>query len=189
VLAHTVPRALVAQDGQGRLVARVALPSFASPVSASGGLTRPPGGAALKQKQQVVSRSTAVGRASIWSAPDRVSPARCSWLQIGRAIYGGSCLRDKSLGRGLPEVVPLLLRIKGRTVPILWGHAGANVAGLRIVFQDGSRTSLSQREGVFLYPIPHSRWSRGHRPAFLVARDSRGRLIRKQLLSEYTLAP
>lgn len=187
VLAHTAPRALVAEDSQSKVVAREAIPSF--PSFNSGGITRPPGGAALRQKREIVTRATAVGRASIWVAPDRVSPAHCIWLRIGRAVYGGSSWRDQPPPRGLSEVVPLVLQIKGRALPLLWGHVGANVARLGITFQDGSRTSLSHPDGVFLYPVPRSRWSKSHRPAFLVGRDKQGRVVGKRLLYEYTLAP
>jgi hypothetical protein len=62
-------------------------------------------------------------------------------------------------------------------------------ARLDLVYQDGCRLRLAHRGGVFLYPIPKSQWTPGHRPAFLVARDDRGRLLGKQLLYEYTLAP
>jgi hypothetical protein len=188
VLARTVPRALVASDAGGKLVAQAAIPSFA-PVNGFVGITRPPGGAALRQKRELVSQATAVGQASIWVAPDRVSPAHCSWLAIGQAVYGGSCRRDRPPRRGLSEVVPLVLRIKGRALPVLWGNLGANVARLGILFQDGSQTKLSHRDGVFLYPVPQSRWSKGHRPAFLVARDKHGRVVGKSLLWEYTVAP
>jgi hypothetical protein len=189
VLAHALPRALIAYDARGRLVARAATPSGFAALNSFGGIRRPPGGAALKQKRQLVSAATAVGPASIWVAPDKVSPAHCSWLEIRRAVYGGSCLRNHTLRRGLPEVVPLVLPIDGRSVPLLWGHSGINIARLSIIFQDGSRTNLSHRDGVFLYPVPRSRWSKGHRPAFLVAHDQSGRIISKRLLYEYTLAP
>jgi hypothetical protein len=188
VLAHSVPRALVADDAQGRLVARAEIPSFTSPLDGFGGITRPPGGADLARKREVIARPTAVGRASVWTAPDFVSPAHCSWLQIGRAVYGGGCRRDQPPRRGLAEFVPLLLRIEGDTLPLLWGHVGADVARLSITFQDGTQTNLSHRDGVFLYPVPSSRWSKDHRPAFLAARDKHDRIIDKHLLYEYTLA-
>lgn len=188
VLAYTVPHALDAYDAKGRRVARAAIPSFV-PLTGFGGIRRPPGGAALRQRRELVSRASAVGRASIWVAPDRVSPAHCYWLVIGGAVWGGSCLRNHTLRRGLPEVVPLVLPIKGRSLPLLWGRAGANVARLSIIFQDGSHRNLSVRDGIFLYPVPQSRWSKGHRPAFLVARDKHNRIVGKRLLYEYTLAP
>jgi hypothetical protein len=82
-----------------------------------------------------------------------------------------------------------VLTIKGQPLPLLWGHVGTNVARLGIVFQDGSHTNLSYRDGVFLYPVPQSRRNKGHRPAFLVARDVHDRVVGKRLLYEYTLAP
>lgn len=191
VLAHAVPRALVAYDAGGGPVARAAFPAGLAALNGFGfgGIRKPPGGAALGRKREAVMRPTAVGRASIWVAPDRVSAAHCSWLQISRAVYGGSCLRDQSSSHGLPETVPLVLTIKAQTLPLLWGQVGTNVARLGIVFQDGSHTNLSYRDGVFLYPVPQSRWNKGHRPAFLVARDAHGRVVGKRLLYEYTLAP
>jgi hypothetical protein len=62
---------------------------------------------------------------------------------IGGAVWGGSCLRNETLRRGLPEVVPLVLTINGRSLPLLWGIAGANVARLNIIFQDGSHRNRS----------------------------------------------
>jgi hypothetical protein len=95
VLAHAVPRALVAYDAGGGRVAREVVPAGLAALDSFGGIRKPPGGAVLGQKREAVVRPTAVGRASIWVAPDRVSGAHCSWLQINRAVYGGSCLRDQ----------------------------------------------------------------------------------------------
>jgi predicted transcriptional regulator len=147
-----------------------------------GGIRRPPGGAALRKKRLVVTGATVVGQASIWRAPDRVSPAHCQWLVIDGAVWGGSCLRNNTPRRGLPEVVPLVLPIRGRSLPLLWGVAGANVARLSIIFQDGTHTSLPHPDGVFLYPVPQLRWSKGHRPVLIVARDSHNRLVSKRPL-------
>lgn len=153
-----------------------------------GGITHPPGGAVLGKKQEVLSRTTPAGRASLWVAPDRVSTtAHCVWLEIRRAVFGGSCYQPPR--RGLPEVVPLVLSIKGHTLPLLWGRVGVKVARLSIVSQDGSQTSLPHSDGVFLYPVPQSRWTKGHRPAFLIARDKRGRPIDKRHLYGPTVAP
>jgi hypothetical protein len=151
-----------------------------------GGIRRPPGGAALREKRKVVTRATVVGRASIWRAPDKVSPAQCQWLVISGAVWGGSCLRNHTLLRGLPEVVPLVLPIRGRSLPLLWGVAGANVARLSIIFQDGAHRNLPASEGIFLYPVPRSRWNKGHRPAFLVARDNQSRVVSKRPLFRRT---
>jgi hypothetical protein len=151
-----------------------------------GGIRRPPGGAALREKREVVTRATDVGRASIWRAPDRVSPAQCQWLVISGAVWGGSCLRNNTLRSGLPEVVPLVLPIKGRSLPLLWGIAGANVARLNIIFQDGTHRNLPARGGIFLYPVPRSRWNKGHRPALLIARDKQNRVVSKRSLFRRT---
>lgn len=146
-----------------------------------GGIKHPPGGAVLSKKREVATRATSVGQASIWVAPDRVSAtSHCAWLVIGQAVYGGSCYQPPR--RGLPEVVPLVLSIKGRTLPLLWGRVGDNVAGLSIVFQDGSHTRLPHSDGVFLYPVPRSRWNKGHRPTSLIARDEHSRSIDKRPL-------
>jgi hypothetical protein len=153
-----------------------------------GGIRRPPGGAVLSKKREVVARATSVGQASIWVAPDRVSAtSHCAWLVIGRAVYGGSCYQPPR--SGLPEVVPLVLSIKGHTLPLLWGRVGGNVTRLSIVFQDGSHTSLSHPDGIFLYPVPHSRWAKGHRPALLIARDKHNRVVGKRPLYQHPLAP
>jgi hypothetical protein len=146
-----------------------------------GGIRRPPGGAALSKQREVVTRATAVGQASIRVAPDRVSAtSHCAWLVIGRAVYGGSCYQPPR--RGLPEVVPLVLSIKGHTLPLLWGRVGDNVARLSVVFQDGSHMGLPHSDGVFLYPVPRPRWNKGHRPTFLIARDEHSRSIDKRPL-------
>ena len=185
VLAHAGPQALVARDERGRLVAREVIGDFYPEPFAFGGIQRPPGGADLARKHRLV----AVGEASIWAAPSSLRPARCTWLQIGRGIYGGGCRRYQAPARGLAEVVPLRLRVKGKVLTVLWGQAGGDVARLEVLFQDGSRESLSHANGVFLYPVPAERWRSGHRPAFLVARDRQGRILGKRLLYEYTLAP
>lgn len=151
-----------------------------------GGIRRPPGGAALKEKRKVVTRATGVGPASIWRAPDRVSPAQCQWLLISGAVWGGSCLRNDTLRSGLPEVVPLVLPIRGRSLPLLWGIAGANVARLNVIFQDGTHRNLPARDDIFLYPVPRSRWNKGHRPAFLIARDRQNRVVSKRPLFRRT---
>ena len=189
VLAHTAPRALVAYDEQGRRVAREPIAEWFGPLVTFGGIQRPPGGAELAHKQQLVARATPVGRASIWAAPSFAAPARCTWLQVGRAVYGGGCRRYQPARRGLSEVVPLRLRVKERALTLLWGQVGRDVARLDVLFQDGSEKALAHQKGVFLYPVPRSRWSAGHRPAFLVARDTHGRVLGKRLLFEYTLAP
>ena len=182
-------RSVVALDASRNVLGRESAPQPSMGLHPFGGIRRPPGGAALRKKKELVVQATPVGLASIWGAPDRVSPAHCFWLQIGRAVYGGSCGRDQPPHRGLYEVVPLVLQIKGRTLPILWGHIAGNVARLSIIFQDGDHTNLSHRDGAFLYAAPSSRWSKGHRPAILVARDNHGQVVRKRLLPEYTLAP
>jgi hypothetical protein len=188
VLAHTAPQALLAYDAQGRLVARELLPSGVGPTFFDG-LARPPGGAELRHKRKLSTRATSVGSATIWAAPSWAAPARCTWLQIRQAVYGGSCVRNEPPRRGLSEVLPLRLSIRGQMVNLLWGRAGSNVGEVSIQFQDGSETRLPIRNGVFLYPVPGSRWRVGHRPAFLIATDGNGRLLRHRLLYEYTLAP
>jgi hypothetical protein len=107
---------------------------------------------------------------------------------IRAAVWGGSCLRNNTLRRGLPEVVPLVLTIKGRSLPLLWGIAGANVARLSITFQDGSHKNVSVRDGVFLYPVPQSRWNKGHRPAFLIARNKNDLVVGKRPLYGHTVS-
>jgi hypothetical protein len=180
---------VVALDASDTVLGRESAPQPTRVRPDFGGLRRPPGGAALRKKRELVVQATPAGPASIWGAPDRVSPAQCFWLQIGRDVYGGSCGRDQPPRRVLSEIVPLVLQIKRRTLPIMWGHVGTNVARLTVLFQDGSQTNLSLRDGVFLYPVQPSRWSKGHRPTILAARDKQGQIVAKRLLHEYTLAP
>jgi hypothetical protein len=176
-LAHAAPFA--PQPGFRRVViTRQMVAAFRG----FGGITHPPGGAVLKEKRALVRRPTSVGDAAIWRAPDRVSAGHCSWLEIAGSVYGGSCYRDAPPGHGLSEVVPLVLQISGRTVPLLWGRVGANVARLSVTFQDGSHLGLRHSGGVFLYPVPQPRWREGHRPALLVARDSSGRVVGRRPL-------
>ncbi len=151
------------------------------------GITHPPGGAVLRRKREVVMRRTPLEFASVWVAPDRVNPsAHCAWLQVGRAIRGGTCYGPPL--RGLPEVVSLVVPVGGRRygpelfMPVVWGRTGSSVAQLTVTFQDGTRVSLPDRDGMFLYPVPHSRWRAGHRPVSLVARDPHGRVVDKQPL-------
>jgi hypothetical protein len=188
LLVHTAARALLAYDKQGRLVARESFPSLLSPVQFFGGIGRPPGGAELAHKHQLLARDTPAGRASIWAAPFSGAPNRCTWLQVGRATYGGGCRSYQPPRRGLSEVAPLRIRIKGRVLNLLWGQVGRDVANLEVRFQDESEISLPFSNGVFLYPVPRSRWAVGRRPAFLIARDTQGRTLGKRLLFEFTLA-
>lgn len=192
VLAHTAPRALVAGDDKGLRVARepiAALGGVFPPFAGFGGIKRPPGGAALAHKRKLVVRNTSVGAASAWAAPSFAAPARCTWLQVGRAVFGGGCRRYQPPRQGLSEVVPLRIRVKGQTLTLLWGQVGRDVTRLTVLFQDGRQRALAHPKGVFLYPVPRSRWNAGHRPAFLVARNRHGRILGKRLLFEYTLAP
>jgi len=191
VLAHAAPSAFVAEDAQGKPVAGekgLLGPLSSFPLGEFGGIQRPPGGAELAKKHELVARTTVAGRSSIWAAPSFAAPARCTWLQIGRAVFGGGCRRYQPPARGLSEVVPLRLRVRGKVETLLWGRVGRDVARLDVLFQDGSRKSLAHRDGVYLYPVPESRWAQGHRPAFLVARDDAGRVLGKRLLYEFTLA-
>lgn len=189
VLAHTGPSGFRALDARGRVVASEKFVStFPEALGLSAG-GRPPGGADVSRKHRLVARPTSVGLASIWTAPSSLSPARCTWLQVGRGAFGGGCRRDAPPRRGLDDVAPLQLRVKGKPVRLLWGHAGNDVAQLEVLFQDGDKAMLAVTHGVFLYPVPSARWIAGHRPAFLVARNTAGRQLAKQLLYEFTLAP
>ena len=164
------------------------------PVLPFGGIRRPPGGAELRHRHELLARRTAFGQASIWAAPSYAAPSRCTWLKVGRAVYGGMCRRYNPYrryhppGRGLLEVVPLRIPINGRILNLLWGQVGTAVAKLAVRFQDGNEITLPISELVFLYPIPKAHWEMGRRPAFLIARDARGRTLGKRLLVEYTLA-
>src|SRR6476620_6401560 len=189
VLVHTGPRSLLALDRQGRRVAGVTT-VFGPPPSLEifGGIRRPPGGAVLARKYALVERPTQAGRASIWAAPSYAAPARCTWLQVGRAVFGGGCRRYQPPRRGLSEVVPLRIQVRGQILNLLWGQVGSDVAELALRFQNGSETTLPIEKGAFLYPVPTSRWIKGRRPAFLIARSATGRTVGKRLLIEYTLA-
>ena len=146
-----------------------------------GGIRHPPGGALLSRKREVATSATPVGLASLWVAPDRVSRgSRCSWLQVGRAVYGGSCYRAPR--RGLPEVVPLSLMIKGRPLHLIWGRTSTKVVRLNLIFRNGSRTSLTHTDEVFLYTIPASRWHNATQPASLVARDKHNHVVDRRSL-------
>ena len=145
-----------------------------------------PGGAVLRERREVLSGVTSIGRVSLWVAPDRVShSARCSWLQVGQRGSGGSCYQPAH--RGLPEVVPVVLSVRRhllptRSLPVIWGRTNANVARLTLIFQDGRHVRVPVSDGMFLYAVsvPDSRLRSGHRPAFLVARDTDGRVVDKR---------
>jgi hypothetical protein len=70
--------------------------------------------------------------------------------------------------------------VNGHVLPLVWGRVGGNVVGLNIVFEDGRHASLPHFEGMFLYPVPRSRWSKGHRPAYVIARDRHGHVLDKR---------
>jgi hypothetical protein len=147
-----------------------------------GGIRKPPGGAALRHKHELIAQSTVVGPAAIWAAPDWAVRGSCAWLTIGRAVDGGECRRSPS-PRGLWEVVPIHLRIKGQSLTLLWGHAGSDVASLDVRFQDGTTTRLPRTDSVFFHVFPKQRWVVGHRPAWLVARGRDGRALRVRLIT------
>jgi hypothetical protein len=131
-----------------------------------GGIRKPPGGAELSHKHKLIAGPTPVGPAAIWVAPDWAVRGSCAWLTIGRAVYGGECRRFPP-PRGLWEVVPLRLPIKGHFVTLLWGHAGRDIASLKVRFQDGTVTRLPLTDGAFFHVLPKQRWVVGHRPASL----------------------
>jgi hypothetical protein len=85
-------------------------------------------------------------------------------------------------------VAPLRLQVRGQEVQVLWGHVGSDFASLELRFQDSRRLSLQERRGLFLYVVPRSERARGHRPAILLGRDRRGKVLRKQLLLTYVWA-
>jgi hypothetical protein len=147
-----------------------------------GGIRKPPGGAALRHKHKLISQSTVVGPAAIWVAPDWAVRGSCAWLTIGRAVDGGECRRSPP-PRGLWEVVPIRLRIKTQSLTLIWGHAGRDVASLRVRFQDGTTTRLPRTDSVFFHVFPKQRWVVGHRPAWLVARGRDGSVLRVRLIT------
>lgn len=151
-----------------------------------GGIRKPPGGAELRHKHRLIAQRTSVGPAAIWVAPDWAVRGTCAWLMIGRAVYGGECRRFPT-PRGLWEVVPLRLPIRGHFVTLLWGHAGRDVANLKVKFQDGAATRLPVTDGVFFHVLPKQRWVVGHRPAALVARGTDGRVVRVRLITNSRL--
>jgi len=167
-----------------------------------GGIRRPPGGAELRHEHKLLARKTAFGEASIWAAPSYHAPSRCTWLKVGRAVWGGMCRRYQPPGRGLLDVVPLRLPIKGRIFNVLWGQVGTAVATVVVRFKNGSEVSLplSKRirpaprrlghvalQRVFLFPVPSTQWGVDDRPALLIARDRSGRTVGRPLLFEYAL--
>jgi hypothetical protein len=152
-----------------------------------GGIRKPPGGAALRHKHKLIAQPTVVGPAAIWVAPDWAVRGTCAWLTIGRAVDGGEC-RHSPPPRGLWEVVPIRLRINAQSLTLLWGHAGSDVASLKVRFQDGTATRLTLTDGVFFHVFPKQRWVVGHRPAWLIARGSDGRVLRIRLITNSRFA-
>lgn len=147
-----------------------------------GGLRKPPGGAALRQKHKLIAHSTVVGPMAIWVAPDWAVRGTCAWLTVGRVVDGGECRRSPP-PRGLWEVVPIRLGIRARSLTLLWGHAGRDVASLAVRFQDGTMTRLPLTDGVFFHVFSRQRWLVGHRPALVIARETDGRTQRVRLLN------
>jgi hypothetical protein len=186
VLAQGGPRALVAYGRSGAEIGRQELGiGFPQPIAFEG-IKRPPGGAQVAQKRKAIERLSAGGRAVIWTAPSGVAPAQCWWLTLERAVYGGGCRRNVPSPRSLWEVVPLRFNAQGRTTEILWGQVGADVASLRLRFQDGKEQQLAIEHGFYLYPVPQVHFAAGRRPAFLIASAASGATLSKHLLVEYT---
>lgn len=148
-----------------------------------GGISKPPGGAALRHEHQLVRQPTPVGLAAIWVAPDWAVRGTCAWLTIRRAVYGGEC-RHAPPPRGLWELVPLRLRINGKFVTLLWGHAGTDVASLMVRYHDGTTTRLPLTNGVFFRVLPNQSWRVGHRPEWVIARGKDGSTLRVQLVTK-----
>lgn len=166
------------RSGQGASVPHTV---HGGPFLGFGGIRKPPGGAALRHKRQVLAQPTAVGSAAIWTAPDWAVPGSCAWLTIGQAVYGGECRRSDPPRRGLSEVVPLSLRVKGHGVNLLWGIVGTDVASVDLRFQDGRTTSIPLTSRVFLYVIPKQRSVGGYRRTWLIGRERSGRTLRDRL--------
>ena len=99
-------------------------------------------------------------------------------------MAAGAVARSSSL---VPwEVVPLRFAAHGRTIEILWGQVGDDVASLLLRFQDGKQEPLAIEHGFYLYPVPLEHYAAGRRPAFLIASAANGRTLSKHLLVEYT---
>lgn len=133
-----------------------------------GGIRKPPGGAELVHKRVLLSQPTVAGTARIWVAPDFAVRGRCAWLTIGARVYGGGCRRAVPPRAGLSEVVPLRLRIDGRTVELLWGQVGSDVATVRLHFR-GRVTGLRLAGDAFLYVFPNVPRAVAHGRVSLVA--------------------
>jgi len=163
-------------SGQGSIVVRsVHGPGF------FGGITRPPGGAELRHKRRVIAQPTAVGSAAIWTAPDWAVRGSCAWLTIGHAVYGGECRRAHPPRRGLSEVVPLSLRIKGQRLNLIWGLVGTDVASLDLRLQSAPVIRIPLTGRYFFYVVPRQRWLLGHRRIWLIGREKSGRTLRDRL--------
>lgn len=187
VLVHAAPRALVAYDHSGTELGRMNV-AFGPPRFRLGTfLKRPPGAAILAQKHEVVSRPTRVGTVSLWEAPSWAGPARCWWLQVRKGIAGGACRRIEPKPGSLWEIVPAQLAVRRTHLDVLWGHAGQDVKELSVRLQDGRELELTITHGFFLYPVPPAQMAQGQRPAFVIARGSDGRVLRKRALLPFMI--
>ena len=187
VLVRAAPRALVAYDRSGTELGRMNV-AFEPPRFQPGTmLPRPPGAAILVRKREIVSRSSRVGKVSLWEAPSWAGPGRCWWMQVRRAVAGGGCKRLEPRPRSLWEVVPAQLAVGKTKLDVLWGQAGPDVRELSVRFQDGRELALPIVHGFFLYPVPPEQMAQGHRPAFVIARGQDGGVIRKKTLLAFTI--
>jgi hypothetical protein len=67
-----------------------------------------------------------------------------------------------------------------RSVVFLSGFVGPQVHKLELEFEDGDSVALDLLEDYFLYEVPRSHWSAGHRPTVLVARDRDGHVLSRR---------
>lgn len=175
------PSAGAANSRSGQGASTIHVVPLRHPFFGFGGIRRPPGGAALRHKRRVLALPTAVGSAAIWIAPDWSVRGSCAWLTIGQAVYGGECRRSDPSRRGLSEVVPLSLQIKGQRLNLLWGIVGTDVASVDLRFQDGRTTSIPLTGRFFFYVVPRQRFVGGYRHTRLIGHERSGRTLRDQL--------
>jgi hypothetical protein len=205
VVPSRVDKVLVAYGIHGGRVARVAL-GEASRTKEKPQPRRPSADPAGPQRV-IISTYTSWARTGLTYRPQ--GPATYKWRQTHEPLQltvapdttGGWCihirvgphLSDEFLGCGFPRprvaelhVVPVPLgwsaRRTFRSILVLFGAAGANIARVDVQFSDGRAAPATLREGIVFYVVRRPEFRAGHRPVEVVALDASGHVVARKHL-------
>jgi len=125
---------------------------------------------------QLAVLETKIGKVSFEVAPG-ADGKRC-WTLTAEASQFIAC---RAVPRGFEyDYGPVYNAEQTRSIVFLSGFVGPQVQRLELQFEDGDSVKLDLLEDYFLYELPRSHWSTGHRPTVLVARDKDGHVLSRR---------